>query len=27
VVDVKNTPRQMGLLDGIGDWTIAWERW
>jgi len=27
VVDVKNTPRQMGLSDGIGDWTIAWEKW
>jgi lipoprotein-anchoring transpeptidase ErfK/SrfK len=27
VVDVKNNPRQMGLSDGIGDWTIAWEKW
>jgi lipoprotein-anchoring transpeptidase ErfK/SrfK len=27
IVDVKNTPRQMGLSDGIGDWTIAWEKW
>jgi lipoprotein-anchoring transpeptidase ErfK/SrfK len=27
VVDVRNTPRQMGLADGIGDWTVAWENW
>jgi lipoprotein-anchoring transpeptidase ErfK/SrfK len=27
VVDVRNTPRQMGLGDGVGDWTIAWEKW
>jgi lipoprotein-anchoring transpeptidase ErfK/SrfK len=27
VVEVKNTPRQMALGDGIGDWTIAWEKW
>jgi lipoprotein-anchoring transpeptidase ErfK/SrfK len=27
VVDVKNTPRQMGLGDGIGHWTIPWEKW
>jgi lipoprotein-anchoring transpeptidase ErfK/SrfK len=27
VVDVKNTPRQMVLSDGVGDWTIPWDKW
>jgi lipoprotein-anchoring transpeptidase ErfK/SrfK len=27
VVEVKNTPRQMQLGDGVGDWTIAWDKW
>jgi lipoprotein-anchoring transpeptidase ErfK/SrfK len=28
VVEVKNTPRQMQLSDGIGgDWTIPWSKW
>lgn len=27
VVDVRNTPRQMGLTDGVGDWTIPWHKW
>lgn len=27
VVDVKGTPRQMALGDGIGDWTIPWDKW
>ena len=27
VVDVKGTPRQMALGDGIGDWTISWDKW
>lgn len=28
VVDVKNTPRQMKLSDGVGgDWTIPWSKW
>jgi lipoprotein-anchoring transpeptidase ErfK/SrfK len=28
VVEVKNTPRQMQLSDGVGgDWTIPWSKW
>ncbi|MEU2614279.1 Ig-like domain-containing protein [Micromonospora sp. NPDC007271] len=27
VVDVRNTPRRMGLTDGVGDWTIPWDKW
>ncbi|SCF06139.1 Lipoprotein-anchoring transpeptidase ErfK/SrfK [Micromonospora viridifaciens] len=27
VVDVRNTPRQLELTDGVGDWTIPWEKW
>jgi lipoprotein-anchoring transpeptidase ErfK/SrfK len=28
VVEVRNTPRQMQLSDGIGgDWTIPWSKW
>jgi lipoprotein-anchoring transpeptidase ErfK/SrfK len=27
VVDVRNTPKQLPIWDGLGDWTIAWEKW
>ncbi|MFR9780223.1 Ig-like domain-containing protein [Micromonospora sp. MS34] len=27
VVDVRNTPRKMALSDGVGDWTIPWDKW
>ncbi|SCL30219.1 Lipoprotein-anchoring transpeptidase ErfK/SrfK [Micromonospora rhizosphaerae] len=27
VVDVRNTPRRMGLTDGVGDWTVPWDKW
>jgi lipoprotein-anchoring transpeptidase ErfK/SrfK len=27
VVEIRNTPRQMGLNDGVGDWTIPWDKW
>jgi lipoprotein-anchoring transpeptidase ErfK/SrfK len=27
VVDVRNTGRQLELRDGLGDWTISWDRW
>ncbi|HEY0698776.1 MAG TPA: L,D-transpeptidase, partial [Micromonospora sp.] len=27
VVDVRNTPRKMALTDGIGDWTVPWDKW
>lgn len=28
VVEVKGTPRQMSLTDGVGgDWTIPWSKW
>ncbi|MFJ8579599.1 Ig-like domain-containing protein [Micromonospora sp. NPDC093277] len=27
VVDVRNTPRAMTLTDGVGDWTIPWNKW
>ncbi|MCW3814014.1 Ig-like domain-containing protein [Micromonospora sp. DR5-3] len=27
VVDVRNTPRAMTLTDGVGDWTIPWDKW
>ncbi|MCW3842977.1 Ig-like domain-containing protein [Micromonospora yasonensis] len=27
VVDVRNTPRKMALTDGVGDWTIPWDKW
>ncbi|MFB9237800.1 Ig-like domain-containing protein [Plantactinospora siamensis] len=27
VVEVRNTPRQLGLMDGVGDWTIPWSKW
>ncbi|MEU3457359.1 Ig-like domain-containing protein [Micromonospora sp. NPDC006766] len=27
VVDVRNTPKQLSLTDGLGDWTIPWEKW
>lgn len=27
VVDVRNTPRQMALTDGVGDWTVPWDKW
>lgn len=28
VIEVRNTPRQMKLSDGIGgDWTIPWSKW
>ncbi|MFC7550935.1 Ig-like domain-containing protein [Plantactinospora sp. GCM10030261] len=27
VVEVRNTPRQMSLTDGIGDWTVPWSKW
>ncbi|OKI49021.1 L,D-transpeptidase [Micromonospora sp. CB01531] len=27
VVDVRNTPRAMALTDGVGDWTIPWDKW
>ncbi|MBM0224479.1 hypothetical protein DKT69_20290 [Micromonospora sicca] len=27
VVDVRNTPRHMALTDGVGDWTVPWDKW
>ena len=27
VVDVRNTPRRMALTDGVGDWTVPWDKW
>ena len=27
VVDVRNTPRAMAVTDGVGDWTIPWDKW
>ncbi|NYF59325.1 L,D-transpeptidase family protein [Micromonospora purpureochromogenes] len=27
VVDVRNTPRRMALTDGVGDWTVRWDKW
>jgi lipoprotein-anchoring transpeptidase ErfK/SrfK len=27
VVEVRNTPRKMALTDGVGDWTIPWDKW
>ncbi|PWU44462.1 hypothetical protein DLJ46_25880 [Micromonospora globispora] len=27
VVDVRNTPRRLGLTDGVGDWTVPWDKW
>ncbi|MEU8261970.1 Ig-like domain-containing protein [Micromonospora sp. NPDC048999] len=27
VVDVRNTPKQLSLTDGLGDWTIPWDKW
>ncbi|WP_346116031.1 L,D-transpeptidase [Micromonospora coerulea] len=27
VVDVRNTPRRMALTDGLGDWTVPWDKW
>ena len=27
VVEVKNSPRQLALTNGLGDWTIAWSNW
>ncbi|RQW89106.1 hypothetical protein DKL51_23965 [Micromonospora globispora] len=27
VVDVRNTPRPMALTDGVGDWTVPWDKW
>lgn len=27
VVDVRNTPRRMTLTDGVGDWTVPWDKW
>lgn len=27
VVDVRNTPRNLPVDDGLGDWTIPWDRW
>jgi lipoprotein-anchoring transpeptidase ErfK/SrfK len=27
VVDVKNTPRQLDVRNGLGDWLIPWSQW
>jgi lipoprotein-anchoring transpeptidase ErfK/SrfK len=27
VVEVRNTPKNLPLTDGLGDWTIAWSQW
>jgi lipoprotein-anchoring transpeptidase ErfK/SrfK len=27
IVDVKNTGKQMGVHDGLGDWNLSWEEW
>jgi lipoprotein-anchoring transpeptidase ErfK/SrfK len=27
VVDVRNTPKQLPIWDGLGDWTIPWDKW
>jgi lipoprotein-anchoring transpeptidase ErfK/SrfK len=27
VVDVRNTPKQLPIWDGLGDWTIPWSKW
>ncbi|GAA4262680.1 Ig-like domain-containing protein [Dactylosporangium darangshiense] len=27
VVEVRNTPKQLPLTDGLGDWNVAWSQW
>jgi lipoprotein-anchoring transpeptidase ErfK/SrfK len=27
VVEVRNTPKQLPLTDGLGDWNVAWNQW
>ncbi|MGI5239114.1 Ig-like domain-containing protein [Dactylosporangium sp. CA-139066] len=27
IVEVRNTPKQLPLTDGIGDWNVAWNQW
>ncbi|HTJ36793.1 MAG TPA: Ig-like domain-containing protein [Dactylosporangium sp.] len=27
VVEVRNTPKQLPLTDGLGDWNVAWAQW
>jgi lipoprotein-anchoring transpeptidase ErfK/SrfK len=27
VVEVRNTPKQLPLTDGLGDWNVAWPQW
>jgi lipoprotein-anchoring transpeptidase ErfK/SrfK len=27
VVDVRNTPKNLPIWDGLGDWTIPWSKW
>jgi lipoprotein-anchoring transpeptidase ErfK/SrfK len=27
VVEVTNTPMQLSLTDGLGDWTVPWNKW
>jgi lipoprotein-anchoring transpeptidase ErfK/SrfK len=27
IVDVKNTSKKLALRDGLGDWTMSWEKW
>nr|BFE61313.1 Ig-like domain-containing protein [Dactylosporangium thailandense] len=27
VVEVRNTPKNLPLTDGVGDWNVAWSQW
>jgi len=27
VVEVRNTPKQLTLTDGVGDWNVSWAQW
>jgi lipoprotein-anchoring transpeptidase ErfK/SrfK len=27
VVDVRNTPKQLPIWNGLGDWTVPWSQW
>lgn len=27
VVEVRNSPRSLSIDDGLGDWTISWDKW
>jgi lipoprotein-anchoring transpeptidase ErfK/SrfK len=27
IVDVKNTSKKLPLRDGLGDWTLSWDKW